>query len=112
MAGHSCIIYQVEGEATPGTRIKGRILDVNKKDGIVDLTLKAALVAAVSKKAAKATQPEVTCSCFISYTNFYKRLFFPCCPPSTAWKTWYLTHKMSQCCEIVLFWDVSVQPLK
>ncbi|BDA47226.1 probable protein RRP5 homolog [Coccomyxa sp. Obi] len=50
---------QVEGEATPGARIKGRILDVNKKDGIVDLTLKAALVAAAPKKAAKATQPEV-----------------------------------------------------
>ena len=54
----------MEGEATPGTRIKGRILDVNKKDGIVDLTLKAPLVAGAPKKAtgkaAKAALPEVT----------------------------------------------------
>lgn len=55
---------QVEGEAKAGARIKGRILDINKKDGIVDLTLKAPLVAAAPKKAtgkaATAALPEVS----------------------------------------------------
>jgi hypothetical protein len=37
---------QVEGELAPGAPIKGRILDVSKKDGIVDLSLRVALVAA------------------------------------------------------------------
>ena len=62
---------QVEGEAKPGSRIKGRILDVNKKDGIVDLTLKPPLVAAAPKKSATAIQPEVTCtlhSCLETHT--------------------------------------------
>jgi len=41
----------VEGKVEPGTEVVGRILDVSKKDGIVDLTLKAGLVAAAPKSA-------------------------------------------------------------
>lgn len=55
----------------PGAPIQGRVLDVSKKDGIVDLSLKAALTSAAAPRKAKAgkkaaaaaaaTLPEVKC---------------------------------------------------
>lgn len=45
---------QVEGSTDAGAAVTGRVLDVNKKDGIVDLSLLARLLAAKNAKAAKA----------------------------------------------------------
>ena len=45
---------QAGGAAKAGAPIKARVLDVSKKDGVVDLSLKPALTAAGTKKAAKA----------------------------------------------------------
>ena len=45
---------QVEGTLKAGTPIKARILDISKKDGVVDLSLRQAHTAAGVKKAAKA----------------------------------------------------------
>ena len=45
---------QVEGTPTAGTPFKARILDVSKKDGVVDLSLRLVHTAAGVKKAAKA----------------------------------------------------------
>jgi predicted RNA-binding protein with RPS1 domain len=45
---------QVDGTVKTGDPIKARILDVNKKDGVVDLSLRPLHTAAGSKKAAKA----------------------------------------------------------
>lgn len=72
----------MEGEPKPGARIKGRILDVNKKDGIVDLTLKAALVAAGPKKA---SQPEVTSGLCLSDDMTLTLLVVSVCPAVTVW---------------------------
>lgn len=44
----------MEGSTDAGTAVTGRVLDVNKKDGIVDLSLLARLLAAKKAKAAKA----------------------------------------------------------
>ena len=45
---------QAGGSAKAGAPIKARVLDISKKDGVVDLSLKPALTAAGTKKAAKA----------------------------------------------------------
>ena len=45
---------QVEGSTDAGAAVTGRVLDVNKKDGIVDLSLLARLLAAKKAKATKA----------------------------------------------------------
>ena len=45
---------QVEGKLKAGAPIKVRILDVSKKDGVVDLSLRPVHTAAGVKKAAKA----------------------------------------------------------
>lgn len=45
---------QAGGAAKAGAPIKARVLDISKKDGVVDLSLKPALTAAGTKKAAKA----------------------------------------------------------
>lgn len=45
---------QVEGSTDAGAPVKGRVLDVNKRDGIVDLSLLARLLAAKKAKATKA----------------------------------------------------------
>ncbi|KAK9832620.1 hypothetical protein WJX81_004603 [Elliptochloris bilobata] len=60
LEGHPDIVAlvspgQAEGSTVPGTAVRGRVLDVNKKDGIVDLSLLARLAAAKKGKAAKAT---------------------------------------------------------
>jgi ribosomal protein S1 len=49
---------QSDAEHKAGDAIVGRILDVNKKDGIVDLSLKAALIAgAAPRKGTKKGKP-------------------------------------------------------
>ena len=45
---------QAGGAAKAGAPIKARVLDISKKDGVVDLSLKPALTAAGTKKAAEA----------------------------------------------------------
>ena len=45
---------QVEGSTDAGAAVTGRVLDVNKRDGIVDLSLLSRLLAAKKDKAAKA----------------------------------------------------------
>ena len=47
-------VMQVDGTLKAGAPIKARILDVNKKDGVVDLSLRPVHTAAGTKKAAKA----------------------------------------------------------
>ena len=47
---------QVEGTLKAGAPIKARILDVSKKDGVVDLSLRPLHTAAGVKKAAKALE--------------------------------------------------------
>ena len=61
-----CMCMQVEGDMQAGSPIEARILDVNKKDGIVDVSLRAALVAGPKQAkgkgagaAAAVTPPEV-----------------------------------------------------
>lgn len=51
---HVNLTAQVDGTVKAGDPIKARILDVNKKDGVVDLSLRPLHTAAGSKKAAKA----------------------------------------------------------
>lgn len=48
------VCAQAEGETATGTAVKGRVLDVNKKDGIVDLSLLARLAVGKKDKAQKA----------------------------------------------------------
>lgn len=51
---HLSLNAQVDRTVKTGDPIKARILDVNKKDGVVDLSLRPLHTAAGSKKAAKA----------------------------------------------------------
>ena len=44
----------MEGSTDAGAAVTGRVLDVNKRDGIVDLSLHARLLAAKKAKATKA----------------------------------------------------------